>query len=165
MTKVEKFEAECYNVGKLLENIGERLGNDALAKALAEDETPEVLARQFAALQELNEKAKAVKTEIGKTFDWYRVVRGPERMDELGISSSKVPGIGRLGVTMDIRMSVRDNEGLMLWLEESGRSDLIKQTVNTSTLKAVLRKMLKEDAEIPGVVEVSPMARISITKG
>lgn len=119
----------------------------------------------MAELQGLNEVADEVKKTIGKAYDHIRVMVLPTKMDAEGLDSMTVAGVGRVSVTGDIHASTVDKQGAFIWLEENGHGDVIQETVNAGTLKAILRKRLKEGQEIPeALFKVSPFDRASITK-
>lgn len=119
----------------------------------------------MADLRELNDLADSVKKQIGKAYDHMRVQVIPERMDDEGMASMKVQGVGTVKLTADMHMSVKDKEGMHRWLEEHGLDGLIQEQVNAQQLKSVLRKMMEEGEEVPNdLVKISPFTRASITK-
>jgi len=119
----------------------------------------------MAVLQELNEMADGVKKTIGKAYDHTRVAVVPAKMDEEGLDNMTVTGVGRVSVTSDIRASTADKHGAYLWLEEHGHGDVIQETVNAGTLKAILRRRMRDGLEIPeSLFKVTPFDRASITK-
>lgn len=119
----------------------------------------------MAALKTLYERTDEVKKAVGKAYDHVRVLVLPTKMDAEGIDGMTVAGIGRVSITGDIHTSMVDREAAFLWLEENGHGDVIQETVNASTLKALLRKRLREGQEIPETLfKVSPFDRASITK-
>jgi hypothetical protein len=53
----------------------------------------------------------------------------------------------------------------MQWLRDCGYGDLITETYNASSIKAIFRKMIVEGAEIPGdTFAVTPFTRASLVK-
>jgi len=91
------------------------------------------------------EAAKEVKTGLQKKYDVLRLNLIPPLMDDDGITSMNVDGIGRLGVTSDIYASIpadTKNEAWN-WLRENDHN-IIKETVNAGTLKATLKAIIKK---------------------
>jgi hypothetical protein len=57
-----------------------------------------------------------------------------------------------------------DREALYKWLEEHGNESLITDTVNSSTLKAFVKKLIKEGKEVPDMVNIHPYQQASLVK-
>ena len=116
-------------------------------------------------LRELHEEIDAAKSDVGKTFDWMRINVVPEACERDGVSTSNFPGIGRLSLQSDVNVKVLDKSAEYLWLETIGEGNAITETVNASTLKAIIRRRLKAGEEIPdNVFQVQPFTRAAITK-
>lgn len=116
-------------------------------------------------LRELNEAADRLKKTVGAVYDHMRTVTIPERMDEEGLSSMRVEGVGMVKLTSDLYTSVKDKDSLYRWLEEHGLDHLIQEQVNAQQLKSVLRKRLESGEEVPqDLVKMTPFTRASITK-
>lgn len=123
------------------------------------------LAHYQASLKSVHERLDRHKSTVGKMFDYIRAHAVPTKMEEEGIESITVQGVGRLSLTSDIYLQVKDKEGSFEWLMDNGHGDLISETVNTSSLKALLRRMLRDGKEVPETVyKVTPFSRASITK-
>jgi len=123
------------------------------------------LARLQQRLKDLHELMDKNKSEVGKCFDMLRVAVIPKMMEDQGVATITLSGIGRLQLTDDIRVKVLDKSKEFEWLEETKNGDLIAQTVNASSLKALLRRYLREGKAIPeDAFEVSPFTRASIVK-
>lgn len=117
------------------------------------------------------EKKEALETElkiINARFDVLRLEVIPERMDSDGIENLKVEGIGRVTLTADMFVSVKGGakQGLFDWLSGQGLGDLVQPTVNASTLKAFVKRRMKEGKDVPSdFLNITPVTRASITKG
>ena len=123
------------------------------------------MARFMNELMQAHEQADELKSTIGKVYDWVRTGMLPEKMDEEGIDLLRVDGVGRVSLTSDINVSVVDKDESFKWLEESGHSDMITETVNASSLKALLRRLIRDGKEVPeAIYKVTPFTRASITK-
>ena len=113
------------------------------------------------------EKAKKEVTEIQSHFDALRLHVLPEKMEDMGISSVKVNGVGRLTVTGDLYAGIVPGKQVNAykWLEDNGHGDLVKDFVHSSTLKAFLKEQIKGGVEFPDeLFKVTPFERASITK-
>lgn len=123
-----------------------------------------------ATLRELKtrlEEVGALKTELQKAYDFLSIDVLPDRMDEEGISTMKINGVGRLQSSSDIRCScpAKNKIGLQEWLEEHGHGSMISATVNASTLKAFVKEMMKEGKEWPEeLLTVHPYSRATVVK-
>jgi hypothetical protein len=105
--------------------------------------------------------------EVNETFDFLRITKIPTVMNDENIDRISVKGVGRVSITADMHVSIKADkkDDFYQWLRDNGRTDLISETVNASTLKASVKKMFKE-GEIPpeDLLNISPFERASITK-
>lgn len=108
-----------------------------------------------------------LKSPAEKAYDRLRFTIVPSFMEDDGITSLTVEGVGRVNVMDDIQCQVADKDGLYDWLREEDMADLIQNTVNAQTLAAALRKRLKEGKPMPPekAVKVTPITRAQITRG
>lgn len=122
------------------------------------------------AFNELKIKQAEIKNQLkGVTaeFDVLRLDIIPDKMDEEEMSSINLPGVGRLGVTLDLHVTVlAENRGQFYdWLEEQGHGDLIKPYAQPGTVKSFLKERVTEGEEIPEeLAKVTPFFRASVTK-
>jgi hypothetical protein len=122
-------------------------------------------ARFMSELMQANEAAEELKSTIGKVYDWVRTAAVPEKMDEEGLELLRIEGVGRVSLTSDVNVAVIDKDESFKWLESSGHGDMITETVNASSLKALLRRLIRDGKEIPeAIYRVTPFTRASITK-
>jgi hypothetical protein len=111
----------------------------------------------------LEEQSKA----IGAEYDYLRLEYVPERMEQEGIQNMKVDGVGKVSLRGDLYVSVlADNrDAFHEWLRETGRGDLIRDTVNASTLKAAAKDWIRSGEELPeSLIKVTPYTQAVITK-
>ena len=142
-----------------------QLNQEVVTQIINGSASIEQLAVMFKALRELYETADAVKKEFGKLFDWFRFTYIPDSYDEIGITSSKVPGLGRLALQDDIRVSILDQQAVFMWLEENDMNDMVTETVNSSSLKSMIRRRMKAGEEVPDdLFKVTPFTRANLTK-
>lgn len=113
-------------------------------------------------VQLLDKKVEAAA--IREPLDYLRMKKIPDLMDALLITTTTFAGIGRLQKASDIYAKTKDKDASFQYLRDTGYEDMIKPTVNASTLKALLRRLLKEGVDIPGCYEVTPFSRASIVK-
>ena len=116
-----------------------------------------------AKLDEIEEVTKL----MNKEYDRLRTGIVPEKMDEEGLTTITIKGIGRVSLTGDVYASipaeVRDDA--WDWLRDHGHADVIKETINASTLKALMKSFIKEGVPFPeDLFKVTPFTRASITK-
>ena len=160
---------ESTRIGRALAKIHAELAKGVFSLEQMNQDVAGLNAQQSAAIMArmklLNEYADDIKKEIGKAYDHMRVMVVPTKMDEEGLDSFKLTGIGRVSVTPDIHASIISRDPAFEWLTENGHGDIIIETVNASTLKAILRQRLREAQDIPGdIFKVTPYDRASITK-
>lgn len=107
---------------------------------------------------------KAEAAAIREPLDFLRLSKIPDLMDALEITTTTFAGIGRLQKASDIYAKTVDKDASFQYLRDTGYEDMIKPTVNASSLKALLRRMLKEGVELPECYVVTPFTRASIVK-
>jgi hypothetical protein len=114
------------------------------------------------------EVMSAIKAELEKRHDWLRTVVTPARMDERGITTVTVAGIGRVTLQDDVFVSVpaEARTQTYTWFDDRGFGDLVTRTINGSTLAAWVRKRIKTGDELPPpeLVKVTPYTRAQITR-
>jgi hypothetical protein len=124
------------------------------------------LAYEMDALKNLKEINESIEGIINKWYDELRLVKIPNAMEDAGISNIKY-GFGRITASGDLYVSIvsGQSEAVFEFLDDLGKGDLVKPTVNPSTLKAVVKELIKSGEEIPGdILKVTPFTRVSITK-
>lgn len=160
MERLEKIIAFLEKAESFIDSFTVQAVSDELDELAAVD-----IALKMGRLKEANERADDLKKAIGKVYDHVRTIALPDRMDDEGLENMKVQGLGRISVTSDLRASIVDKEAGYRWLEEHGHGDLITETVNASSLKATIRRMIRDGEEIPDeIFKVTAFNRASITK-
>lgn len=121
-------------------------------------------------MREVQDKKEALEAQVKEysaILDELRLKKIPDLMEELEVTTATFEGLGRVQLASDLYASTKEGQkqAAMQWLRDCGLEDLITETYNASTIKAVFRKMLKDGAEIPGdIFNVSPFTRASIVK-
>lgn len=114
------------------------------------------------------EEASGVKVSIGKLFDRLRQEIIPNKMEDMGIISANLEGIGRIGVTADMWTSIPINtkEAAYQWLKDNDFGDIIKPAVNGATFKALVKEQIKIGKVIfpDNLFKITPYMRASVTK-
>lgn len=122
---------------------------------------------QMKALQTQKDELEEKLTEINKSLDELRLRQIPSLMESLEVKNATFEGLGRVQLASDLYASTREGkkDDAMRWLRDCGYEGMITETYNASSLKALLRRMLVEGAEIPDTIfNVSPFTRASIVK-
>ncbi len=121
---------------------------------------------QFALKHTIDHLSEAVKN-LNEEYDYLRKAALPEGMERDGLEEGfKVAGVGRVNLQADVYASLpaANFEEFAFWLEEMDMGDMIKQTINASTLKAWARGRLRDGEDIPELVKVTPYSYAKITK-
>jgi hypothetical protein len=127
-------------------------------------ECVEAMHKVALAKEKLEEQLKV----LNKEYDFLRITKVPEKMQDEGIERLTVAGVGRVSLTADMHVSVKadQRERFFEWLRDNGRSELLQETINPSTLKAAVKKMYRSGEDVPeDLLNVSPFTRASITQG
>ncbi len=125
------------------------------------------LIREMRRVQTEKDDTEAVLKGLNKHFDFLRITKIPQEMEDQGIRNLNVEGVGRVSLTADMHVSIKEGskESFYEWLRDNGRGDLIQPNINPSTLKATVKNMVREGEELPEeLLNVSPFTRASITK-
>jgi len=112
-------------------------------------------------------EAKAKVSEIQKVFDDLRKRAIPDKMEEMGIENAKITGVGRIALRAEAYAGFAKEmkEDAIQWLEQNGHSDLVKEDVNASTLKAFLKEQIRNGEVVPdNLFKFDPYLMATITK-
>lgn len=125
------------------------------------------LANEMVAVRERLDQKKHEQAEIQKLYDLLRKKLVPETMENMGIQTVKLTGIGRLSLRAEAYASFAKDkkQEAMQWLVDNGHGDLIKEEVNSSTLKAFLKECMREGEEFPDdLFRFDPYMQATVTK-
>ena len=105
------------------------------------------------AIKGLKESTDTLAKEVNKIHDYVRKEALPDKMAEVheGTESVRLEGVGLISLRTDIYASICAGmqEPVKDWLFETGNEGLLKETVNSSSLKAFLKKCISEGMEVP----------------
>lgn len=124
------------------------------------------LAVEMSKVKKELDSIKAVKTKLEKRHDHIRITKMPDLMESEGLENFKLDGIGRIGLTADLWVSIpaSEKDKVFLWFGDNGHGDIIKSTINASTLKSLMKAMMKKGEETPEGIKITPYQRASITQ-
>jgi hypothetical protein len=106
-------------------------------------------------------------TELNKEYDFLRHNLVPKLMEQEGIDSIRVEGVGRVSLTGDmyVRVLAEHRELVNRYFRDLGKASLITESINPSTLKATVKAMIRSGETFPeDLIKVTPFTRASITK-
>jgi hypothetical protein len=121
----------------------------------------------MAGLEDQKEQLEAQLKSVNIELDKIRKVVIPETMEALGLRNATFDGLGRVQLAEDIYASTREGQkdAGMTWLRDLGYDDMIVETYNASSLKALFRRMIKAGQPIDDTIfNVTPFIRASIVK-
>lgn len=125
------------------------------------------LCAQMKSLQSHKDELEEQLSAVNRDLDELRLRKIPTLMESLDVKNATFEGLGRVQLASDLYASTREGQKdrAMQWLRDCGYEGMITETYNASSLKALLRRMLVEGAEIPDdIFNVSPFVRASIVK-
>lgn len=114
-------------------------------------------------LKERIDYFRSQATDLQKEYDEIRFKLLPDAMEEEGLESLRITGVGTVYLTDDINVSLKDKEGAYKWLEDHGFGDIIKPYVFPQTIKAFTKEQINEGNELPeDLFKISPFTRAAI---
>lgn len=123
-----------------------------------------------ARMKDLQDRKAALEdslTDINKELDKIRTKEIPEAMEALELRNATFEGLGRVQLATDLYASIKEGkkEAAIQWLHDCGYDNMVVETYNASSLKALFRRMIADGTEIPDdVFNVTPFIRASIVK-
>lgn len=125
------------------------------------------LAAELQALKNELDELGDMKSEVQKRYDFLSIEVVPDRMDDEGIESIRVAGVGRLQTQSDIRCNVpaANREAVQDWLKNNGHGSMVTESINSSSLKAFVKEMMREDQPYPKeLLQIHPYSRATVVK-
>jgi len=174
----ELRDAEFFDLAETLEDAILFLQVIRSLDILIDDPAPaekmtgdmETLRQLCVKMKELQNQAlvlKAQAADVRIPLDELRLKKIPELMESLEVKTTTFTGLGRVQLASDLYASTRkgQKEAAMQWLRDCGYEDMIKETYNASSLKALFRRQIIEGVDIPEeIFSVTPFVRASIVK-
>lgn len=105
--------------------------------------------------------------DLNRRIEILQMHEMPDMMNSLGLRNATFEGIGRVQLAADIYASTREGQrdAAIQWLRDLGYGDMVQETYNASSLKALFRRQLADGIEIPDeLFNVHPFTRASIVK-
>lgn len=127
---------------------------DDTALALS-DKDHVVAIRHFADVRNAIDTIKTARKAIEEIEERLSKEQIPDIMRSIGVKSTKIEGIGTVGISYRFSCSILDDPQLGKekgydWLRSNGHESLITETVNSSTLSAFAKDMLENHGiELP----------------
>ena len=158
--------------GDLLNDITDDIGNsdwlgetplrslENAAEFYAREHNYAELAQEYRQVQAAQDRIAAAGKLMTRVNDMITKKVVPERLDNDGMQNVTIKGVGRWQVASDMYLNTPKDqkEALQGWLIDHGHGALIQETVNASSLKALIREMMKKDEPIPeGIVNIEPL--------
>lgn len=125
------------------------------------------IAVRMKALQDEKEKLEKQLAEINIELENIRVRKIPTMMESLGLKNVTFEGLGRVQLASDLYLSTKEGkkEEAMQWLRDTGHTGMISESYNASSMKALIRRLLVDGAEVPTeLFNITPFTRASIVK-
>lgn len=171
-TKVEELMVVDLTIEDLVVNLWNSLSagnetrdNEVLRKLFSDIDTIDAI-KGMNRLKTIKESMEARMKSVNFLYDFFRLELIPTKFEDEGIERISVDGVGRVSLTGDMYVSVfkGKKEEFYEFLRDIGKGDLITESVNPSTLKAVVKQMISNGDELPDdLVKVTPFTRASIT--
>jgi len=123
-----------------------------------------------AEMKELQDRKAVMDTEVtelNKAIDELRLRKIPAMMEELEVKNATFEGLGRVQLATDLYASTKEGqkEAAIQWLRDLGYENMVTETYNATSLKALFRRQLEQGIEIPDeIFNVNPFIRASIVK-
>lgn len=104
------------------------------------------LAKAMAKVQRRKEKLEEDLKEANAEFDVLRQELIPTLMEDKGLENFRVAGLGTLYLTPDLFVSVKagKQDKYHMFLRDNNLGDLIKESVNPSTLRGHIKEQIKK---------------------
>jgi len=174
----ELADAQMYDIAEVLETTVMILRSfqrmELLPYEVVEEEGPvtgdmDTLRELCAEMKVLQLKALDLKAQAAENripLDNLRLRKIPEMMEALQVKTATFQGIGRVQTAPDLYCSTAKGrkEDAMIWLRDCGYEEMIKESYNATSMKALMRRLIMEGTETPDFMNITPFVRASIVK-
>lgn len=110
---------------------------------------PEQLARHFIKVRELYDALDEVNKKISDLKRRMAEELIPGAFEDAGVSTITLKEGYRITTSAFVRASTRNMEAGIAWMKGHGMADVVKETINASTLAAVAKSMMQDNRELP----------------
>lgn len=112
--------------------------------------------------EELEEQLKGVNKEL----EQLSRVEIPQLADSLEVKNVTFDGIGRLQFAADLFCSTKEGrkDEAMQWLRDCGYAEMISETYNAGSMKALIRRLMVAGSDVPDFLSVTPFTRASLVR-
>jgi|SRR3990167_433036 len=107
------------------------------------------LARLLVLIKEYLSKMQQLTIMVGALRDELAYTLIPDAFEREGITTYTLKEGYRVTISSLVRASTRDMEKGIKWMKESGYIEIVKETINASTLSALVKDLLEEGKELP----------------
>lgn len=125
------------------------------------------IAARMKSLQAEKDNLEKQLAAVNIELDDIRVRKIPTMMESLGLKNVTFEGLGRIQLASDLYLSTKEGkkEEAMQWLRDMGHEGMITESYNASSMKALVRRLLVDGAEVPeNLFNITPFTRASIVK-
>ena len=107
------------------------------------------LAIEFQKIQSMHAEEKAKAADTYAVFELLRKTHLPRLMEDMGITTAKIEGVGRIQVGQQVSAKQIDKQGLIEWLHQHNHDGLVAETINSSTLSSWMKQQIANGDPIP----------------
>ena len=128
--------------------------------------TIQELAEEFVKRRNIYDTIKAQSAREYHKFDLLRTAVIPKKMEDLGLDTAVVKGVGRVQIGHNMSAKQIDKVRLMEWMEANGHGDMVSGTINSSSLAAFIRTQIAQGGEIPDdtMIDISTYEVATVVK-
>lgn len=111
------------------------------------------------------DRVKALEALLTSMHESAQKKYVPEAMEDEGITKISIAGVGTVYLQGDmyVSMNAAKKEEAYKWLDDNGNGDLIKPVVNSSSLSALIKKMIGDGFEVPAdLINIQPYTKAVI---
>lgn len=121
---------------------------------------------EFRRLMGEKERLTEELAEVNKGLELLSRVQIPEIAEALDIKTVTFDGVGRLQFASDLFCSTKEGrtDEAMQWLRDCGYTDMIAETYNASSMKALMRQLIVAGTEVPDFMSITPFTRASLVR-
>lgn len=154
-------------INDALNLVFEGVKNYLFKKENLEDTPIKELIEQQYQLEQTLDKMKDAKSLLENQLTRIKKNILPDKMDQEGIKSMRIDGIGNIRVQGDLYASIRpaEKEKAFTWLQDNGHSGLVNSTINANSLRSLAKQYQEKGDSLPKeLFSIIPFSKTIITK-